>query len=75
MDVMCVYQWGSMYECVEKSEDHVQVLTLSFHHAGPRHQTEIITLGGRNLYLSSQLPAPHSPSCSLMLSCWFSSEP
>ena len=47
-----------MYECVEKSEDHVQVLTLSFHRAGPRHQTEIITLDGRNLYLSSQLPAP-----------------
>lgn len=55
-----------MYEYVEKSGDDVQMLTLSFHHAGPRHQTKIITLGGRNLCLPSQLP-PHTPPRPVLL--------
>lgn len=55
---ICLY-WGGAHAttciCICILEDNFQVLVLSFHHVVPRHQTWIIWVGGKYLYVLSCL--------------------
>lgn len=48
---VCVQFW--------RSEDNLPGPVLSFHHVGPRHQTQAAGLGSRHLYLLNHLDSPH----------------
>lgn len=59
--VQCMCVCARAHACVQfwRLEDNLPEPVLSFHHVGPRHQTQVIGLGSRHLYLPSHLDSPH----------------
>lgn len=54
-----IYLFACVHACVQRSEDSLWESVLSFHHVGPRDQTEVIRFGSSRLYPLS-FPAHHS---------------
>lgn len=58
---VCMYVSACAMVCVQKSEDHWQMLVLFLHSVGSKGWTQIAGFGGKCLYLLRHLTGPLWP--------------